>query len=72
MDIDIIITREGTVAVLARGTGTFAEATEQVQVVLQQLTAAAIPLTQVSAVERHQHADTADTVVHTQRHTHRA
>jgi hypothetical protein len=73
MDIEVIITRDGTLAVLARGAGAFAEAAAQVvQAVLQQLTAAAIPLAHVSAVERHQHADTDDTVVHTQRHTHRA
>ncbi len=71
MDIEIIITRDGTVAVLARGAGAFAEAAEQVQAVLQQLAAAAIPLEQVSAVERHQHADTDDTVVRTHRPTHR-
>ena len=72
MEIEVIITRDGTVAVLARGPGGFAEATEQVQAVLQQLTDAAIPLEHVSAVERHQHAETDDTVVRTQRHTHRA
>lgn len=72
MDIEVIITRDGTVAVLARGAGAFAEAAEQVQTVLQQLTDAAIPLAHVSAVERHQHADTDDTVVLTHRHTHHA
>jgi hypothetical protein len=72
MEIEVIITRDGTVAVLARGAVAFAEATEQVQAVLQQLTDAAIPLEHVSAVERHQHAETDDTVVRTQRHTHRA
>jgi hypothetical protein len=72
MEIEVIITRDGMVAVLARGAGAFAEATDQVQAVLEQLTDAAIPLAHMSAVERHQHVDTADTVVHTHRHTHRA
>ena len=72
MEIDVIITRDGTVAVLARGAGAFADAAEQVQAVLQRLTDAAIPLAHVSAVERHQHADTDGAVVHTQRQTHRA
>jgi len=72
MDIEVIITRDGTVAVLARGGDAFAAAADQVQAVLQQLTDAAIPLAHVSAVERHQHADTDGAVVHTQRQTHRA
>jgi hypothetical protein len=72
MDIEVIITRDGTIAVLACGAGAFAEAAEQVQAVLQQLTEAAIPLAHVSAVERHQHTDTDDTVVLTHRQTHRA
>jgi hypothetical protein len=72
MDIEVIITRDGTVAVLTRGAGAFAEAAEQVQAVLQQLTDAAIPLAHVSAVERHRHADTDGAVVYTHRQTHRA
>jgi hypothetical protein len=71
MDIEIIITRDGTMAVLARGAGAFSEAAAQVQAVLQQLTEAAIPLAHVSAVERHQHADTDNTVSYTHRQTHR-
>jgi len=70
MEIEVIITRDGGLAVLARGNGAFTEATEQLQAVLQHLTEAAIPLEHVSAVERHRHAETDETIAHIQRHTH--
>ena len=64
MEIDVIINRDGTLAVLARGGGAFAEARDRVLAVIAQLTAAGIPLENISAVERHQHNEAEEAVAH--------